>query len=213
MNAQDRVRRWWDSLRSGAGCDPMVSAPVLEALVRAYAEPHRHYHTLDHIAHLLELLDRHGAEAGGRDAVALAILFHDIVCDPKRQDNEAASALLATARLTALGFPEDTVAKVGRYIIATRHDRPTEAAHDTDLALLLDLDLAILAAAPADYRAYAEAVRREYAFVPDELYRAGRRRVLEAFLARRRIYRTDALCASWEEAARINVAGEIAELA
>ena len=64
----------------------------------------------------------------------------------------------------------------------------------------------------AEYRAYAEAIRREYAFVPDQLYRPGRRRALEGFLARERIYLTDRLGALWERAARTNLAGEIAEL-
>jgi predicted metal-dependent HD superfamily phosphohydrolase len=84
---------------------------------------------------------------------------------------------------------------------------------DCDLAVLLDLDLSTLAAAPAEYRTCAQAIRREYAQVPDELYRPGRRRILEGFLARGRIYRTDQLHALWEERARANISGEIAELA
>jgi predicted metal-dependent HD superfamily phosphohydrolase len=213
MNAQDRVEKCWDGLSAAAGCDPTAAASVLEALVQAYAEPHRHYHTLDHIAHLLALLDRHDSDPGDRDALALAILFHDAVYDPRRHDNEPASAHMASERLTGLGFAQGLVAKVERYILATRHDRPTGAADEADLALLLDLDLAVLAAAPADYRAYAQAVRREYAFVPEQVYRPGRRRVLEGFLARERIYSTERLHASWEAAARVNIATEIAGLA
>jgi predicted metal-dependent HD superfamily phosphohydrolase len=186
---------------------------VLEEMARAYREPHRHYHTLDHIAALLELLDRHGVGAVDPDALRLAILFHDVVYDPTRHDNEQASAALAAEWLTRLGFPHALGAKVARCIMATRHDQPPEASGDADLALLLDLDLSILASAPADYRAYADAVRLEYAFVPGHLYRAGRQRVLEGFLARERIYLTDRLRVSWEQRARINLAAEIAELA
>jgi predicted metal-dependent HD superfamily phosphohydrolase len=213
MGALDPVQRCWNGLVSRRGCDPLAAEAVLKDTVRAYGEPNRHYHTLHHIAALLALLDRHGADAADRDALTLAILFHDIVYDPTRQDNEEASAAWATARLESLGFPEDLRTRVARLIVATRHDRPLDATGEPDLALLLDLDLSILAAPAADYRAYAQAVRREYAFVPDLLYRPGRRRLLEGFLQRERIYLTEPLRIAWEQSARANLAAEIAELA
>jgi predicted metal-dependent HD superfamily phosphohydrolase len=212
MDAPDLVQRRWNDLVSRRGCNSAVAVRVLEGTMRAYAEPHRHYHTLDHIAALLTLLRRHGADIADRDALTLAILFHDVVYDPSRQDNEAASAAWASPRLAGLGFAGDVRAKIGRYILATRHDRPLEATADADLALLLDLDLSILAATPDDYRAYADAVRLEYAFVPDPLYRPGRRRLLEAFLRRERIYLTEPLRLAWEQPARANLAAEIAQL-
>ncbi len=60
--------------------------------------------------------------------------------------------------------------------------------------------------------AYALAIRQEYSVVPDTLYRLGRRRVLEGFLARAQIYRTERLRALWEAPARANLSGEIAAL-
>lgn len=75
--------------------------------------------------------------------------------------------------------------------------------------MLLDLDLSVLAAAPDRYRAYAKAIKNEYAAIPDALYRPGRRRVLEGFLARPQIYRTKHLRALWEAPARANLSGEI----
>jgi predicted metal-dependent HD superfamily phosphohydrolase len=111
-----------------------------------------------------------------------------------------------------LNFPEEIVARVAHCILATRHGQEMLPREDPDLALLLDLDLSILAAPREAYRTYALAVRREYAHVPDAFYRPGRRRVLAGFLARDRIYRTERLGALWEEAARGNLAAEIAEL-
>jgi predicted metal-dependent HD superfamily phosphohydrolase len=132
---------------------------------------------------------------------------------PPGRTNEAASAALAAQRLAALGLPAARIDAVTRCILATRHGAQRGAGDAPGLVLLLDLDLSILAAAPAAYRAYAEAIRREYASVPDELYREARRRVLESFLARERIYRTDRLRALWEGPARANLASEIAGLA
>ena len=100
--------------------------------------------------------------------------------------------------------------EVERLILATRHGAsPADADSDPDLALLLDLDLSILGADRATYATYAEAIRREYAIVPDAIYRPGRRRVLTEFLARPRIYATPVdLHDLWETAARTNLEWE-----
>ena len=211
MNARELVSDAWRELVRRHGCDAASAESTLEELVRAYAEPHRHYHTLDHIADLLLLLEKHGG-ASDADAVKLAILFHDAVYDPARQDNEAASANLAVKQLSALGFPRQLLGKVERYILATQHGAAPQAMEDADLDMLLDLDLSVLAAASDRYRTYALAIRQEYAVVPDTLYRLGRRRVLEGFLARPQIYRTERLRALWEAPARANLSGEIAAL-
>jgi predicted metal-dependent HD superfamily phosphohydrolase len=213
IGAAERVARRWNALAQHRCCPGPASAAVLDELLCAYREPHRHYHTLDHIADLLMLLDRHIEPGVDREALTLAILFHDIAYDPTRHDNEEASAKLATERLTTLGFPVELVTKVDRCIMTTRHGVDAAAVKDADLALLLDLDLSILAGPPEVYRTYALAVRREYAHVPDALYGPGRRRVLEGFLAREHIYLTRRLRTLWEERARANLAAEAAGLA
>ncbi|NJO32914.1 MAG: hypothetical protein HC869_07000 [Rhodospirillales bacterium] len=120
MNAQEQVSDVWRDLMRRHGRDPVSAERMLEELVRAYAEPHRHYHTLSHITELFQLLKMHGGVADG-DAVKLAVLFHDAVYDPARQDNEAASASLAVEQLTSLGFPAPLIDKVERYVLATQH--------------------------------------------------------------------------------------------
>jgi predicted metal-dependent HD superfamily phosphohydrolase len=212
MNACELLSDVWRDLARRQACTGPAAQAVLDELVQAYSQPHRHYHTIEHVASLLRLLDEHGHGVLDRDAVALAILFHDVVYDPARHDNEHASADLAGERLAPLGFPDQLIAKVKGYILATQHGQGAPTIGDWDLALLLDLDLSILAAAPAAYRAYAQAIRREYAHVAGMLYRLGRRRILEGFLARERIYRTDQLHALWNERARANIAGEMAGL-
>ena len=146
---------------------------------------------------------------GGDDVAEV----RDVVYDPSRDDNETASARLAVSRMEGLGFTLATVTRVHHLISATKHGAKSGEENDADLALLLDLDLSVLAAAPDVYRAYATAIRREYALYPDDVYKPGRMRVLEAFLARDRIYLTERLHAAWETRARQNLASEIAELA
>lgn len=210
---ETRLRTRWRELMGRIGLTPGAGTALLDELTGAYAQSGRHYHNLDHIAALLDLLDRHGDSVRNRDALELAIFFHDAVYVPTRSDNEAASAILARQRLTNLGIDADLVAEVERLILATRHGTSSaDAGSDPDLALLLDLDLSILAADRATYTAYAEAIRREYAVVPDAIYRPGRRRILAEFLARPRIYATPHLHDLWESTARANLEWEIATL-
>ena len=204
----------WHTLAVGLGVPESTAAAALDELVRAYSEPGRHYHNLDHIAALLQLLDRHGEAVRNREAVELAIFFHDAVYVPTRSDNEAVSAALARARLIELGAGDALVSEVERLILATRHGASVaDADSDPDLALLVDLDLSILGAERPAYAAYAQAIRREYAVVPNLLYRPGRRRVLAEFLARPRIYATPHLRDLWEDAARANLEWESTTLA
>jgi len=211
MSAQELLSETWRRLAARQSVRASSAEAVLDELIGAYVQPARQYHTLDHIAALLRQLEQHKAGVNDHDAVALAILFHDVVYDPQRQDNEAQSAAVARQRLTSLGFPAARVGKVVSYIEATQHGPEVEIT-DPDLALLLDLDLSTLAAAPDVYRLYASAIRREYRHVPDAFYRSGRRQILDGFLARKRIYRTERLHALWEARARANISEEIAGL-
>jgi predicted metal-dependent HD superfamily phosphohydrolase len=211
MMAEELVAQTWRGLAQRQSTQAPAAEAVLDELIRVYREPPRRYHTLAHIAALLRQLEAHGGAVGDGDAVALAIIFHDVVYDPRRQDNEQQSAAVARERLGALGFPARLIEKVATYIEATQHGREVDS-DDADLALLLDLDLSTLASAPEAYRLYASDIRQEYGHVPNLLYRLGRRQILEGFLARERIYRTPFLAERWEARARANISEEIAQL-
>jgi predicted metal-dependent HD superfamily phosphohydrolase len=203
----------WRNLIVRLGADAHAAESLFDTLATAYGEPARHYHTLDHIAALFRLLDTHGGDLTSREAVELAIFFHDAVYEPARSDNEEASAALARKELSALGIEPALPRRVSDLILATRHGGfQPEIAADRDLALLLDLDLAVLAADRSEYAAYAAAIRREYSIYPDETYRAGRRRVLGQFLARARIYLTEQLHRQWDRRARANLSWELETL-
>ena len=212
MNARDVLSHMWRDVSRRHNCETSRAQMVLDELLEAYSGLSRQYHTIDHIASLLRKLEHHGHAVGDHDAVAIAILFHDVVYDAQRHDNEERSAVLAGERLTALGFPDELVARVQHYIRATKHDQDLLTG-DPGIALLLDLDLSALAAEPSKYRRYSEAIRREYGHVPEARYRQERRRILQGFLTRERIFRTDQLYRLWEQRARANLGGEIAELA
>jgi predicted metal-dependent HD superfamily phosphohydrolase len=207
------VERWRAAAR-GAGAtagDAELDAAARDLLGR-WAEPWRRYHDETHLTAVLDVVDRYASLAPNPDRVRLAAWLHDAVYDPRAAAgaNERDSARLATGMLAALGVPSTVVTDVAMLVALT--DGHAAAEGDQDGALLCDADLAILAADPDRYAAYAAAVREEYAHVPDDAFRAGRARVLRALLDLPSIYRVPPLRHAWEARARANLAGELASL-
>ncbi|MBG0815779.1 metal-dependent phosphohydrolase [Planomonospora sp. ID82291] len=178
-------------------------------LIARYGEPHRRYHTAAHLEAVLDHVDTLAGYADDADLVRLAAWFHDAVYDPRRGDNEERSARMAERALPELGLPSSAVAAVARLVRLTVTHAPETG--DADGAVLCDADLAILAAPPEIYAAYAAAVREEYAFVPDEAFRTGRAAVLRSLLDLPVLFHS-AGASGWEEPARENMRGELDHL-
>jgi predicted metal-dependent HD superfamily phosphohydrolase len=192
----------------------LISPALRAELSQAYGAPDRHYHDLRHVEALLGLAREHAAFLCDPEAVEAAIWFHDAIYDPRRSDNEARSAELAVLRLSEATSPQ-RIAGIAAMIRATAgHVVPDFADRRAadDCALFLDMDLAILGALPSDFARYEDEVRREYAFLAQPQWRAGRRRVLEHFLARPAIYATDVFRRRHEPQARENLKRALAAL-
>jgi predicted metal-dependent HD superfamily phosphohydrolase len=188
---------------AGAHADP---APVFAQLCAAYEQPHRHYHTLEHIAHALAWLDWTSGAAQRPHEIALALWFHDYVYDPLRKDNEPVSAQAARHALGGAGVPEAALARIEAMILATG----THVAQLGDGALLVDIDLAILGAPPEDFARFERQVRLEYGMFDDASYARGRGHVLTKLAARRPLYATPLMAEELEARARRNLAQAIA---
>ncbi|WP_227010336.1 HD domain-containing protein [Pelagibius marinus] len=176
-------------------------------LRRRYAEPQRHYHTWVHIEALLGLFHETRGRLHDPAAVEAAIYYRDAVYDPRQDDNEVRSAALLM-REGAEALPPDSLDFARRLIEATAGHRLPPDLSETqraDAALFLDMDLSILAAPGPIFAAYEAAIRREYAFVEEKAYRAGRRKVLEGFLRRDRLYFSEHFAARFERPARDNL--------
>ena len=183
---------------------------LLDALIRAWAEPHRRYHTLQHLRECLALLERDRALAEHPGELAIAVWFHDAVYDTSRHDNEAASADWARRVLVDAGASHAVAERVHALIMATCHD---EAPATPDARLLVDIDLAILGAAPARFDEYERQIRDEYGFVPEARFREKRGEMLRGFLDRPALFSTPACAARFDAPARANLARAIAALA
>ncbi len=214
------LARRWAALFEGTGARAEAVDAAGRDLRERWAQPHRHYHDRSHLLAVLEavdLLERAGADPGPEPrAVRLAAWFHDAVyagdpAAPAGQD-EADSAALAARMLAApaLAVPAAVVGEVRRLVLLTASHDP--APQDAAGALLCDADLEVLGRSPEAYRRYVQAVRCDFAHVPDADWARGRAAVLESLLGAERLYRTAPGSARWEAAARRNLEAELADL-
>lgn len=176
---------------------------VFGQLAARYDEPHRAYHTREHLEDCLSLLATVREHCTYPHEVALALWFHDAIYEPRRSDNELASANWLVDVTRFAGVPNASIERMRSLILATRHDG---GAQGGDEAILVDIDLAILGASWQRFEAYELQIRREYRWALGPLYRAGRKRVLKAFLDRPAIYVTAPFHLRFEQTARANIA-------
>ncbi|RQP26080.1 HD domain-containing protein [Piscinibacter terrae] len=191
------------------GCDDALFRIARDA----YDSPGRHYHGWSHIEACLNQFKE--VQVDRPRTVLLAILFHDAIYVPGRRDNEERSAQLAVDTLVAHSrLDADEREEVAQLIrLTASHHAPRTLLHDE--AALLDIDLSVLGADEATYRAYADGVRREFvpAAVTSEAFTAGRSRFLHGLLAQEHLFATARMRARREAAARRNIEHELQELA
>jgi predicted metal-dependent HD superfamily phosphohydrolase len=206
MNRPDRDR--WVALLHAAGAAGDTSA-WHERLAKAYAEPHRHYHNLQHIAECLTEFDAARHLARQPVAVELALWFHDAVYDPQAGDNEERSAALAQQCLREAAAADSLAETVARLVLATKRH---EVGADPDAAIMVDVDLSILGRDERRFFEYEDQIRREYAWVPAAVFASKRAELLQGFLARKHVFVTDWFRGKYEQQARHNLEASIRRL-
>lgn len=173
-----------------------MTTDLLLELTRRHQEPHRHYHSLEHIAAMLHA----GRTFPLDDEQTMAVWFHDAIYDPRSATNEEDSAALAGDRLRAAGWSKERIERVQRIVLDTKRHQPSTAAS----AAVLDLDLMSLALPWPEFARNTEAIRREYSHVPDAAFAAGRQAFFATMLQRERLFFTP-FGAALEAAARANL--------
>ena len=210
---EDLVERFRSAARQAGATVPDDDLDAAAGyLLSRWAEPQRQYHTVAHLTAVLDVVDRFAELAAHPERVRLAAWMHDAVYDPRAlgDANERDSAEFAEGLLLSLGAPDDVAAEVARLVSLTAGHATEE--DDPDGELLCDADLAILAADEERYAVYTTAIRREYAHVPDDAFRAGRTQVLTALLELPSIYRHAAIRDEWEATAQANLKAELEDL-
>ncbi|HET9913128.1 MAG TPA: hypothetical protein VFQ13_14630 [Anaerolineales bacterium] len=201
---EDRWKRLW--LRLHVDLVPQL---VFDELIQAYSSTDRFYHNLTHIHSCFSIFDQTKFLAVHPEEVELAIWFHDAIYDTRRDDNEQKSAEWAEKIISQFGLSSSATERVSGLILATRH---RAEVWDTDAQLVVDVDLSILGADPETFWRYEENIRKEYAWVPESLFRSKRAEILRSFLNREYIYYHKQYRGMFEEKARSNLKQAVAKL-
>lgn len=155
-----------------------ASNRLKQGLVHRYTEPHRYYHTLGHIEDMLSKyaqIHTQYLKFNSYDEIAmlLAILFHDVIYDPARDDNEAKSSqfMITTFAHLELEIPLEALNLACKLILETK-----------SINMFNALDWSILGSSPERYQKYQKAIRMEYSFVKNDAYISGRSKILESLM-------------------------------
>jgi len=211
-NVVEYLEAKWNKL-TGFNKKEDVKDKCWTELVEHYSRRGRFYHNLKHVANLFHLFDEHISLAENPALIGFAIFYHDIVYDTLRNDNEEQSALKAQEHLLQLNFKQSFVDNVGALILATKdHTVDPAYPYQNDMALFLDLDLAVLGEEWQDYEYYSSNIRNEFNQYPDPVFNSGRKHALYQLLQKERLYYTSHFQQQFEAKARQNMQREISLL-
>ncbi|WP_013334353.1 HD domain-containing protein [Gloeothece verrucosa] len=204
ISNRERWQEIWQKLKA-----PSIPFDVFAQLIRAYSLPSRFYHNLEHINDCICLFTQTQFLANHPEEIELAIWFHDAVYNTKRNDNENKSSQWAQRVILRSGLDRAIAQRISALIKATGHQM---AVTDRDAQLLVDVDLSILGREDAVFWQYEENIRKEYSWVPLEIFQRKRVEILGQFLTRQHIYYLSEYREMFEEKARTNLRQAIARL-
>ena len=175
----------------------------LDQIKERYSEPHRFYHNYTHIDYIFKTAEKEGVIIEEGDCLWYAILYHDIIYDPTRKDNEGRSFHRFEYDLNSLynlkqHFPENHIywkRDIVKHMIYSTTDHRFDVfiseEYDYNCKTLIDLDLSILGDTWEVYQEYVANIRKEYAHATDEQWKEGRGKWLSDMIGRKSIYYTD----------------------
>ena len=151
--------------------DRLLSLGFGKDILKHYQEPHRFYHTLEHLDDICDQLERKGF--GDNDILLLATVFHDIIYEPRSATNEEDSAAYFNEVFTGDQAIKDEVTRI---ILDTKSHQPK-----TELSrVFCDVDLNILHQSFDRLLVYEQQIFKEFQFVDHAIYRQKRVEVLQS---------------------------------
>jgi len=169
-----------------------------------HSQPTRHYHNLDHLKLMVFEFQILKTKPTNYDTILFSLFYHDAIYDSTKKENEEQSYRLLEQRLQPTTFKYIQNCKA--IIEATK----THESNKTyEIALFLDIDLAILGQKSSLYEKYRSNIRAEYSILNDIEYQNGRLSVLNRMIQSKSIYKTEFFIEKYEKRARLNILNEI----
>jgi len=184
-----------------AASPPSPSAEtVYGELTRLLDGPDRRFHNSGHIADCLARFDEVAALLHDRDAVEMAIWFHDAIYVPGDPTNERRSAELFLQ--VSAGARPLFRRRVCALIMTTKR---AVAARGNDRKFIDDIDLAGFGASWDEFMRHGDLLREEFAAQSDPEYYSGLAAFLAGLRSREHFFGTDYYRARHEPKARDNL--------
>ena len=203
----------WLSLNKKLKIDNQLAHQMYMRIEEKYSESHRKYHNLQHLRELFSYVDEYEDLIEEKALVELAIWYHDVIYSVLRPaKNELKSAQFALKEIPEGVLSEAEKERLFCWIESTKKHAIPEKHATLSGQLFMDFDMAIIAAPREKYKVYAQSIRDEYGIYPDLLYKPGRRKALESFLAGGELFLTDIFRDKYEEKARNNLRYELESL-
>lgn len=185
-------------------------------LLGAY-ERDRQYHNLEHLKNMLTNLNAYEdltrQRIKNRDIFKLAIYYHDFVNGESNDVEKSANAAIKLLQKSKGKYASNNAALLKKLILATDHTKDLSNASFEE-KLISDLDMAVLASTPKEYKDYTNKVRKEY---KDKNYSSsefdkGRSLFLAKMLDTGHIFYTPFFQLNYEAKARDNIKQELESL-
>lgn len=186
-------------------CSSKQLTKLWEQLSTAYESSFREYHKLTHLSSIFSYYDVYQDSIQNKEAVILAVFYHDFVYEIWKNNNEEESALKAIGLLQTTHFPLKQLQTIEDLILCTKH----HTSYTSDQSFMIDFDLAILGQSKEVYTTYTQEIRKEYKIVPEIIYKNGRKKILEHFLDKNTIFQTAIFQSLYEKQARTNIKNEM----
>lgn len=156
----------------------------LRRVFAAYRQPHRYFHTTEHLLEICESIrERCWEEEEFAAELLLTALFHDVVWYPQGSDSEERSVEAFEVIMSSLGnpVPPDVVERVRQVILATS----TQSDVSRLASQFNDFDCqVIIHGNHVDLLAYEFQIFREFQYLNMTEYRKGRSAFFERFARR-----------------------------
>jgi predicted metal-dependent HD superfamily phosphohydrolase len=180
----------------------------LKNLIDLLSQENRYYHNLEHVLHLLNLIDGQNLSRENRICLILTAFYHDAVYSATSKNNELESAKLLLKDFGGLETQNFLVTAAARIIFDTQFHE----SNDPLSQLFFDMDLSILGTDEVSYEIYTKQIRQEYSAIPKLLYRKGRKEFIKYTIEKKSIYQTKQFINEFENQAIENLNRELKSL-